>query len=227
MAYDELLNELKACSEDNFAEFQKRLIPTKQEILGVRTPILRLIAQRYRGKMDSLIGYPDTYYEVTFIKLAVLSLSDYDTFLKYIDICVGMIDNWATCDMFKPKCLHKHKEDFLPHLERLFSNGGEFYERYVLVTLLGYYVEEKYLPLIKEYVEKADTSRYYVYMAVAWLVAEIIIKYPDFGKGILRFRVLDEKTHNKAIQKARESYRLNKVEKEYLNSLKIKKENKK
>lgn len=224
MTYVELLNELISCAEKDFAEFQKRLIPTKQEILGGRTPILRAVAKKYRGELNELMGFPDTYYEVTFIKLAVLSLAGYDTFLKYVDICVGLIDNWATCDMFKPKCLHKHKDDFLPYLECLFLNGGEFYERFAFVTLLGYYVEEKYLPLIKEYVKKADTSRYYVYMAVAWLVAEVIIKYPDFGEGILRSRILDERTHNKAIQKARESYRVDKTKKEYLNSLKIKKE---
>ncbi len=223
MTYDELLIELKACAENSFAEFQKRLIPTKQEILGVRTPKLRLIAKKYRKEIKELMDFPDTYYEVTFIKLTVISLADYATFLKYVDACVSLIDNWATCDCFRAKCLNENKAEFLPCLERLFSNGGEFFERYALVTLLGYYVEEKYLPLIKGYIEKADTSQYYVYMAVAWLVAEILIKYPDYGKEILRLRVLDTRTHNKAIQKARESYRVNIEEKEYLNSLKIKK----
>ena len=44
----------------------------------------------------------------------------------------------------------------------------------------------------------------------------------DFGKNLLIRRVVDAKTHNKAIQKAIESYRFTSKQKEYLRSLKIK-----
>ena len=59
-------------------------------------------------------------------------------------------------------------------------------------------------------------------MAVAWLAAELLIKFPSCGKEILNEGILDKKTHNKAIQKARESYRVDKKEKEFLYSLKLK-----
>ena len=59
-------------------------------------------------------------------------------------------------------------------------------------------------------------------MAVAWLTAEILIKHFDYGVLILKEGVLPSKTHDKAIQKAIESYRLSKEQKEFLRSLKIK-----
>ena len=59
-------------------------------------------------------------------------------------------------------------------------------------------------------------------MAAAWLTAEILIKYYTDGLTILKDGILPKNTHNKSIQKAIESYRLNKDQKEYLRSLKIK-----
>ena len=220
MTYDEFLEELRIYAEDDFARFQRRLISTQAEILGVRTPTLRALAKKYFPLAEEFISYPDEYYEVTFIKLAMISLMEYDEFKNYVGRAVCGIDNWATCDSFKPKCLRTRQEDFLPILENIFSRGGEFDERFALVILLGFYVEEKYLPVIRIYIKKADTKRYYVRMAVAWLVAELLVKFSDFGRKILLSGTLDVATHNKAIQKARESYRIDEKQKEFLSSLK-------
>ena len=112
---------------------------------------------------------------------------------------------------------------FLPVLERIFSHGGEFFERYALITLLSEYIEEDYLLIIESYITRADTKSYYIHMAVAWLTAEILVKHYEYGVRLLKKGVLDIKTHNKAIQKATESYRLTNERKAYLRSLKIKK----
>lgn len=221
MTYDEFLKELIFYAEEPFARFQRRLIPTKAKILGVRTPILRKLAKKYFSFAENIITFPDEYYEVTFIKLSMVSLMDFNEFEKNVGKSVEWIDNWATCDSFKPNCLKRRKDEFLPRLEDIFNHGGEFYQRLALVLLLGYYVEEKYLSVIKDYIKRTNTKFYYAHTAVAWLVAELLIKFPSYGKEILSEGILDKKTHNKSIQKARESYRVNKQEKEILNSLKI------
>ena len=166
--------------------------------------------------------FPNEYYEVVFIKLCAVSLLPYENFLIFLDECVGLIDNWALCDSFKPKYLTNNKKLFLKELERIFLHGGEFYERFVLVMLLNYYVEDEYADILKMYVQRADMQKYYVHMAVAWLVAEICVKLPNLGEEILKDKLLPTKTRNKAIQKARESFRVNKVYKERLNTLKMK-----
>jgi len=222
VTYFDLLEELNDYQEEEFASFQRKLIFTNAKILGVRTPVLRKIGKKYAKDVETLMTFPDEYYEVTFIKLCAVSLLPYEEFLNYVEVCVSLMDNWSTCDTFKPKCLKTRKEDFLPVLEKIFAKGGEYFERYALVTLLSFYVEEQYIPLIEEYIKRADKEKYYVHMAVAWLVAEILVKYPKQGKEILLSGYLEKKTHNKSIQKARESYRVTKEEKEYLNSLKIK-----
>ena len=222
MQYSTFLNELKSYAEKDFADFQRKLIPTKQTILGVRTPTMRKLAKKYQAEYKDIFSFPDDYFEVTFIKLAQIAALPYPQFIQYVEACVDKIDNWATCDCFKAKCLFKQKAEFIPALEKLFARKEEFYQRYVLVALLSTYVEDAYLPLIESFLQRIDKTKYYVYMAAAWLTAEILVKHYDYGVQLLQGKTLDVKTHNKAIQKARESYRLSKAQKEFLNSLKIK-----
>lgn len=222
MTYCEFLTELQACAEPAFAAFQRKLIPTSQKILGVRTPALRKLAKSFKNGTDELFAFPDEYYETTFVKLAAVALLPYEKFTEYLPECLPLIDNWATCDCFKAACIEKHKDDFLPLLERFFVNGREFYQRYVLVMLLSYYVEEKYLKTIVEYLKRAETDMYYVHMAAAWLTAEVLVKHYEEGVKILESGILNARTHNKAIQKAKESYRITQEQKGFLESLKIK-----
>ena len=226
MQYLEFIEYLSSFSETEFAEFQRQLIPTKYQIMGVRTPKLREIAKQYAKDLETVFSFPNEYYEVVFIKLTIVSALPYERFLAYLDECVALMDNWALCDTFKARCLKQRKTEFLPVLKRIFERGGEYEERYPLVTLLSFYAEKKYLPEIERYIKKANTQRYYVHMAVAWLMAEILIKEYELGVALLCKRLTDVKTHNKAIQKAIESYRLNDAQKEFLRSLKIKTNNK-
>ena len=222
MTYTEFIEELRSYAEKDFAVFQRRLIFTERQIMGVRTPILRRLATKYKNCVQEFFTYPNEYYETVFIKLAIVSALPYEEFLQYVESCVALMDNWALCDSFKAKCIQKNKEKFLPVLTSMFSKGGEYEQRYPLVVLLSEYMYAEYLPTITEFLRKVDDHYYYVHMGAAWLTAEILVKFYDDGLEILKDGFLSVKTHNKAIQKAVESYRLGKEKKEYLRSLKIK-----
>ncbi len=222
MTYSSFIEELQSYAEPSFQQFQKRLIFTDYEILGVRTPVLRKLAKKYEGELERIFAFPNEYYETVFIKLTIISKLPYEVLLRYLEACVALMDNWALCDSFRAKAIAKNKKEFLPVLESLFATGKEFYQRYALVVLLSEYVEKEYLSLIKAYLRRADTRPYYIHMAAAWLTAEILIKEYEYGVVLLKEKVLDVKTHNKAIQKAIESYRLTLEQKEFLRSLKIK-----
>ena len=228
ISYEEFLAELKASQDLSYREFHKKLLKNdKINVLGVRTPIMKKIAKKYRNSVDELLSFPDEYYEVTFIKLSAVALLPYEKFIKYIDKCVPIIDNWATCDCFTPKCIDKHKDEFLPYIYKYSANDGEFYQRFALTALLHYYVEEKYFQTILDILQDDDINYelYYVHMAAAWLIAEMLVKLYDdtveFLKSNLEGKFLDGKTHNKAIQKACESYRISQEQKTYLKGLKI------
>ncbi len=221
MKYSEFIERIMPYAEDEFAAFQRKLIFTPRKILGIRTPKLRALAKELPLTVEELFSYPDEYYETVFIKLTVVSTLPYAEFVRYLKPCVALMDNWALCDSFKGKYIRKHKREFLPHLEEIFQTGGEYFERYPLVALLTDYVQEEYIPLVKEYIYRADVSKYYVHMAVAWLVAEILVKCYDEGIKILQEGKLPTKTHDKGIRKAIESYRITKERKDFLRSLKI------
>ena len=221
MSYEEFLAELKASQDLSYRQFHKKLLKNDSiEVLGVRTPIMRNLAKKYNNSVDELMSFPDEYYEVTFIKLSAVALLPYEKFVTYIDKCVPLIDNWATCDCFTPKCIEKHRDEFLPYIFKYLNEDKEFYQRFALTTLLHYYVEEEYLQTLLDAIKKADTNYYYVHMAAAWLVAEMLVKYYDKTVEFLTTDFLDKKTHNKAIQKACESYRLSQEQKTYLKGLK-------
>ena len=224
MTYETFLAELSEHAEESLARFHEPIIASKsQKILGVRVAVLRKIAKANVANVEELLTYPDDFHEVTMVKLLTVSCLPYERFTMYVRRAVGLISNWMQCDCFKAACIAKYKRDFLPYIDEFFRYGEEFFQRYALVMLLYYYVDEEYFDDIFFYLSNADTKKYYVYMAAAWLVAELLIQKYEFGLRVLQSGVLDGKTHDKAIQKARESFRVSKERKEFLNSLKINK----
>lgn len=219
--YEELLAELGKNSDPVYREGHKKLLKDEEiNVIGVRVPVMRKIAARYKGRVGEIMDFPDGYHEVTFVKLTAVSLLPYEEFIGYIDRCVPLIDNWATCDSFAPKCISRHREEFLPYIRKYAADGGEFSQRFALTTLLHFYVEEKYLETIFSLCDRCDTSKYYVHMAVSWLIAETLVKFYDRSIGYINEHSLDKKTHNKAIRKACESYRLSTDRKNYLKGIK-------
>lgn len=222
MQYTRFLNELFLYADESYKKFHSKLLKDESiKLIGVRTPILRNVAKKYKRNVEQLLSFPDEYYEVTFIKLTAVSYLTWTDFIKYIDKCVSLINNWSTCDCFKVKAIKTHRREFLPYVEKYLNSDKEFFQRYALVTLINYYISDEYLQFIKESFLKVDTSKYYVHMAVAWLVAEILVKNYDFGLEIIKSNLIDNKTKNKSIQKAVESFRLLPEQKTYLKTLKV------
>lgn len=221
MLYRQFLTELESFADADYRAFHKKLLKNDGiNVIGVRVPVLRKFAKKYKDCVEDLFAFPDEYYEVTFVKLAAVSLLPYGQFIKYADGCVKLIDNWATCDCFSPKCVKNHRREFLPYILKYAAEDKEFYQRFALTTLLHFYVEDEYLQTIFSLCESCDTRLYYVHMAAAWLVAETLVGYYDKATDFLLKNSLDKRTHNKAIQKACESFRLTDDRKNYLKGIK-------
>lgn len=214
LTYEELLKELRSNADESYRAFHKKLLKNdKIQVIGVRMPVLRAIAKREKASFQALLGFPDEFYEVTFLKCAVAALLPYGELIKVLDGLAALLDNWATCDCFKAKCIATHKEEFLPYIEKYFADGREFVRRFALVTLLDFYVEEKYLPVIFSYLRRCENEEYYVMMAAAWLLAEVLVKHYEEGRAFLRDETLDSAVKRKGIRKACESFRLSEEQK--------------
>ena len=123
MQYRQLLALLEENADSDYRTFQKRLLKNDSvNLLGVRIPALRKIAKQFKDDLENLFAFPDEFYEVTFIKLTAASYLDYGEFTGYVDKCVALIDNWATCDCFSPKCIAKNRDSFLPYIDKYINS---------------------------------------------------------------------------------------------------------
>jgi hypothetical protein len=69
---------------------------------------------------------------------------------------------------------------------------------------------------------KIEDKIYDINMMIAWYFATALAKHYDAALPVIQERRLEKWTHNKAIQKAIESYRVGDEVKAYLRTLKVK-----
>lgn len=75
---------------------------------------------------------------------------------------------------------------------------------------------------IPEKICRVNTEEYYIMMMSAWYFATALAKRWDEIIPFIEQKRLDKRTHNKAVQKAVESFRITPRQKEYLRTLRIK-----
>jgi 3-methyladenine DNA glycosylase AlkD len=85
---------------------------------------------------------------------------------------------------------------------------------------MRHFLGEQFSPVYLDWAAELQSEEYYVNMMVAWFFAEALVKQYDAAIEYLENNRLPIWTHNKAVQKARESYRITKEQKEYLKTLK-------
>ena len=217
-------------ADEKYKEFHSKLCPNTDNILGVRVPILRNYAKELLKKYttDELLKNIDNqYYEEIMLQGMIIGLSkerDFEVIKKYIKDFVPKIDNWAICDVFCAglKITKKYKEDMWDFIQTYLKSKNEFYLRFAIVMILDFYIEEEYLERNFEIFNNVRSDKYYVQMAIAWAISICLIKYYDKTIKYLKSKEckLDNFTYNKSLQKARESYRISKEQKEELQKMK-------
>lgn len=228
-SYKEVFADLSAMKDEKYRLFNERIvnIPAGTSI-GVRTPLLRAYAKKLIAgegfDLEALFAFPDEIFEIRLLKCAAVGYigMPFSDKLPWIGRCVALMDGWAVCDLFCSvlKEVKKHRAAFLPEIARYIGEGKEFTQRFGYVMLLGCYMEREYLPEIFALLNRANTQFFYTYMGAAWLIAEVLVHFFEEGAAYLQTCPLGAKTVNKAIQKARESFRLSEEQKNYLKSLK-------
>lgn len=225
--YEKYIMYLKSVSEENYKNFHSKLCFTKYEILGIRLPIQRKIVKKIikTDIVDYLKYCQANYYEEVMIEgLVIASIEDETLFDTYFLPFINKIDNWAICDSFcnSLKIIKKNPQKYFKLAINLSLSSAEFISRTGLIIILNFFIDKKYLKKIFILLDKIKSDKYYINMAESWLICEIYTKYPQEAKQYLLSNKLNKFTHNKAISKIRESYRIPQEEKDYLNTLKRK-----
>lgn len=217
-------------SDANYQNFSKKLVPdTNFKILGVRVPKIKEIAKNLvkTNRVIALKFLQDnhTYYEEYFLHgliIGELKLSDSET-INLIDKFLPTLDNWAICDSMVAnlKIIKKSPKAFFDFIKKHTTNQNPYAVRFAIVCMLDYYLTNDYIDQVLFICKSITHSNYYVNMAIAWLISVALIKQYNKTIKLLENKLLPKFTHNKAIQKAIESFRINTGTKEYLRILKV------
>ena len=223
--YQEFINYLIGIKDDKYRDFNSRICRTKYKMLGIRLPMLRNIAKKIT-KTDylSFLKYVknDYYEEVIISGFVIASIKDENLFFKHFNEYIKNIDDWSISDSVCNSLviLKTNNQKYFPYFKELALQEGEFISRVGLVTILNFYVQEEYIEEIFIILNSISSDKYYINMAEAWLVCELYIKDSKRTLKYLKNNKLNTFTHNKAISKIKDSYRVSREEKEILNKLK-------
>jgi len=209
-----------------YRDFQCRLMPTvnPETVIGVRTPDLRKLAREV-SKMpdveDFLKALPHKYYEENNIHAFLIeTIKDYDKAVAALDAFLPYVDNWATCDQMKPKVFKKHLPELLEKAKEWIKSDHTYTIRFGIEMLMNFYLDDHFDKEYLRLVADIRSEEYYVNMMIAWYFATALAKQHEATLPYIEQRCLDNWTHNKAIQKAIESYRITDEQKSYLRTLK-------
>jgi len=133
------------------------------------------------------------------------------------------LDNWATCDQLSPKIFKKYRNDLLPHIYEWLKSDKTYTVRFGIGMLMEHFLDEDFKSEYPEMVAAVRSEEYYINMMTAWYFATALAKQYESILPFIEGNKLDTWTHNKTIQKAIESNRINAEQKNYLKGLKIKK----
>ena len=212
--YSSFRTNLISLADDEYRDFCMRGIPCDRPFLGVRIPeIRRLVKEIPPTDFDKFLQTTPIAIEEVIARGFLIARLSYDQMLEYFDSQIQLLDNWCTVDTFVAslrKTVKHHEPDFLDRkVEKLLKSRNEFTVRAGLVCLLDFYVNFDHLFLIFDHLESLkDRDEYYVKMALAWLLAECFIKFPDETFSYLKNSHLPKWTFNKAISKICDSRRI-------------------
>ena len=224
----EIQERLFELQDEKYRDFQVKLIPSVDPatVIGVRTPELRKLAKELAKRDDIdmfLAALPHDYFDENQLHAFILSgMKDYAGCMAGVCAFLPYVDNWATCDQMSPKAFSKNKDDLLVHIKDWLQSDKTYTIRFAAGMLMEHFLGDDFDAAYPELVAGISSDEYYVNMMRAWYFATALAKQYESIIPFIEEKKLDSWTHNKAIQKSVESYRITPEQKAYLKTLKIK-----
>ncbi|WP_026660670.1 DNA alkylation repair protein [Butyrivibrio sp. AC2005] len=224
---EEIREELFRLQDKKYRNFQVKLIPGMDvdDMIGVRTPDLRKYAKslaKTEGISEFLNDLPHKYFDENQLQAFIISeIKDFDDCITEVNRFLPYVDNWATCDQMSPKVFKKHKTELLNYIKEWIASDKTYTVRFAIGMLMQHFLDEDFDIAYPKMVAEVRSQEYYVNMMIAWYFATALAKQYEMIIPFITDRCLDRWTHNKAIQKSVESYRITTEQKTYLRSLKL------
>ena len=209
-----------------YKAFHCKLMPNvaPERVIGVRTPELRKFAKelsKQPEKAEFMAILPHRYYEENNLHgFLIETIKDYDSCLAEVNAFLPYVDNWATCDLITPKVFGKHLPELFEQI-KLWISSPQPTPYASAWKAMCFYLGDAFETQQADMVAAIKSEEYYVNMMVAWYFATALAKQPEAILPYFTEKRLPDWTHNKAIQKSIESFRIPDETKEYLRTLKV------
>ena len=223
-------NDLLLMQDKTYKDFHSKLMPTinPDSIIGIRVPVLRDYAKKLfkENSIESLNSFlknlPHEFYEENNIHAFIIEkINNFDECIFYLEDFLPYIDNWATCDMLNPKIFKNNCEKLLEKIYQWINSDSVYTVRFAIGMLMRYFLDEKFETKYLDLVASINSEEYYINMMRAWFFATALAKQYEQTFPYIKNYSLDKWTHNKTIQKAKESFRISKVQKEELKKFRV------
>lgn len=216
--------------DKKYGDFLSKLVPTipREKFIGIRSPefkkIIKEVHSQAEDEIESFMNtLPHQFQEENTLQVMLISeIKDYDKCLAYLEKFLPYVDNWAISDGIGPKIFDKNHNQIIKKIPQWLEDEKPYTKRVAMLFLKKYFLGEDFKPEYLTWAAKIRSEEYYVNMMTAWLFAEALTKQWNATIEFFTSPQLAPWTHNKAIQKARESFRISSEKKEYLKTLKIK-----
>ena len=217
--------------DPKYADFISKLVPTvpKQNFIGIRSPVYKKIIKEINENLSTTIienflkVLPHKYHEENCLHVCFINtIKDYDEYIRKLELFLPYIDNWAVSDSLGASILEKNPQKLIEKIQSWIQDEKPYTKRVAMLFLKKYYLKQNFSEEYLQWAAKIRTDEYYVNMMTAWLFADALVYKWDTAIKFLQEQKLDTWTHNKTIQKARESFRITPEQKEYLKTLKRK-----
>ena len=222
-----IYERLLECRDEKYSEFQSKLVPniSPDTIIGVRTPDMRAVAKAVAGTDEAsafLKELPHKYYEENLVHFFIIAtIKNFDECVREVERFLPFIDCWPVCDQSSPKVFKKEHEKLLPLIKKWISSEHVYTARFGMRMLMNEFLDADFKPEYLDLVAQKRGEDYYLKMMVSWYFATALAKQYDATLPVIESRRLEPWTHNKAIQKAIESFRVTDEHKAYLRTLRV------
>ena len=223
----DIREKLLSLKDEKYKEFTAALIPTvdSDKIIGVRMPEIRNLCKLLseEEKAAFIKDLPHKYHEENLLHACIIGkIKDFDKAVLEAENFLPYIDNWAVCDSLSPAVFKREKGRLLQKIKTWLKSDKTYTVRFALKMIMTHYLDDDFKPEYLELAAKTRADEYYLSMMIAWLFATALAKQYDSAIVYIENRRLDRATHNRAIQKSVESYRIDNTKKAYLKTLNIK-----
>lgn len=219
------LSELARGNEE-YAVFNKRIINTKKQVLGVRTPDMRTLTKSLARDMTSeeilklfdLIN-ENVYEEISIIGALIgyAKLPDTEK-ITLMKKYLRLVDNWAHIDSMTNRKMNT--DAWWKFAVECLKSKEEFMVRFGVIVMMDNFLIDAKLYEVFQLISKIKNDAYYVRMGVAWLYATAAVKY--YKETLREVVKLEPWTQRKALTKMLESYRFTPEQKTEIRELRAK-----